>query len=160
MPCSQQPTSAYQHSHPFIGPYSKTFQSSPLLHTLLNSTTRFNIILNNYAIYDKQYLFVRFLDQNFACISRLPCVLRTPTTILLDFVTIIKITWSCPLRNFLNPQHFHFSDDFPKLSQYALLCFAVPKSKEYYTQREALYAHVPQTAHAVSNSVIQTALCQ
>jgi len=49
MPCSKQPARAYQHSHPFIGPYSKIFQPSPHRHTLLISRTRFNIILNNHA---------------------------------------------------------------------------------------------------------------
>jgi len=48
MPCLQQPASAYQHSHPFIGPCSKIFQPSHR-HTLLISSTRFNIILNNHA---------------------------------------------------------------------------------------------------------------
>jgi hypothetical protein len=160
MPCSQQSTSAYQHFHQFIGPYSKTFQSCPHLHTLLISSTVSILSSITTHICDKRYLFVRFLHQNFVCISRLPCVLRTPATILLDLVTIIKITWSCPLRNFLNPQHLHFSNDFPKLSQYATVVFRCSQIYRVLQNTTWSILRACTTAYAVSNSVIQTALCQ
>jgi hypothetical protein len=157
MPCSQQPASAYQHSHPFIGPYSKTFQSSPQRYTLLIYSTRFNIILNNYAYLWHAVPFRQVPRPKFR--MHFSSVMRAPRSdnYLSDLVILIEIMWSCPLRNFLNPRHFHFSNDFPKLP-ICYCCFALPKFTVYYrTQREAFYAPVPQTAYAVSNPVIQTA---
>jgi hypothetical protein len=73
-------------------------------------------------IFDKRYISVTFLDQNCVCIP-LQCVLCTATTILIDLATLIRITWSCPIRSFLNPQYFHNSNDFAKPSQYTTVLF-------------------------------------
>lgn len=158
MTCSQQPASAYQHSHPFIGPSSKTFQSSPHRHTLLISSTRFNIIPNNYAYLWHAVAFRQFprpkFRMHFSSAMRAPYSDNHPSRLghlNQDYLQL-------PITQFSQSSALPLSKKFSETLPTYYCCFAVPKSTDYRTAWSILRARTTDSVRCIklrnSNSVV------
>jgi len=113
-----------------------------------------------------RYLFVRSLEPkfriHFSSDMRAPYSDNHPSTL----GHLNQDYWSCPLYNFRNPQHFHFSNDFPKLSQYATVVSRLPNlqnitehsvkhSTRMYHRQRTLY-QTPQFKQRSVNKYIRS----